>query len=156
MGHSPKIAIACNQRGEPETGNSTFAQWPAATGATRRPGIRNNPPPRSPSPLAPAPIAMNRHHYAISLHQATQESPTLARLTALTRDSSERLKAIEALIPPMLRPAIQAGPIEGDCWCLLVSSNAAAAKVRQLLPAFQAHLRSRGWEVASIRLKIQR
>ncbi|GAO20513.1 hypothetical protein ALISP_0333 [Alicycliphilus sp. B1] len=87
---------------------------------------------------------MNRRHYAISLHQATQESPTLARLTALTRDSSERLKAIDALIPPMLRPAIQAGPIEGDCWCLLVSSNAAAAKVRQLLPAFQAHLRSPG------------
>ncbi|GAO26735.1 hypothetical protein ALISP_6555 [Alicycliphilus sp. B1] len=71
---------------------------------------------------------MNRRHYAISLHQATQESPTLARLTALTRDSSERLKAIDALIPPMLRPAIQAGPIEGDCWCLLVSSNAAGCQ----------------------------
>ncbi|MBS0391633.1 MAG: hypothetical protein KGM60_07440 [Comamonadaceae bacterium] len=99
---------------------------------------------------------MNRRHYAISLHQATQESPTLARLAALTRDSSERLKAIESLMPPMLRPAVQAGPIEGSSWCLLVSSNAAAAKVRQLLPAFQAHLRSRGWEVASIRLKIQK
>ena len=100
-------------------------------------------------------FAMNRRHYAIPLQQATQESPTLARLTALTRESSERLKAIEALIPPMLRPALQAGPIEGTCWCLLVRSNAAAAKIRQLLPAFQAHLRSRGWEVHSIRLKIQ-
>jgi len=98
---------------------------------------------------------MNRRHYAIPLQQATQESPTLARLTALTRDSSDRLKAIEPLIPPLLRPALQAGPIEGTCWCLLVRSNAAAAKVRQLLPAFQAHLCSRGWEVSSIRLKIQ-
>ena len=98
---------------------------------------------------------MNRRHHAITLQQASQESPTLARLTALTRESSARLTAIEALIPPLLRPAVQAGPIEDGCWCLLVQSNAAAAKVRQLLPAFQAHLRSRGWEVNSIRLKIQ-
>jgi hypothetical protein len=76
-------------------------------------------------------------------------------LTALTRESSDRLKAIVTLIPPLLRPALQAGPIEGTCWCLLVRSNAAAAKVRQLLPAFQAQLRNRGWEVTSIRLKIQ-
>ena len=73
----------------------------------------------------------------------------------LTRESSARLQAIEPLIPPMLRPALQAGPIEGSCWCLLVRSTAAAAKIRQLLPAFQAHLRSKGWEVHSIRLKVQ-
>ena len=98
---------------------------------------------------------MNRRHYAIPLQQASQESPTLARLTALTRDSSAQLKAIEDLIPPLLRPAVQAGPIEGGSWCLLVKSNAAAAKLRQLLPAFLAHLRTKGWEVDSIRLKIQ-
>jgi hypothetical protein len=50
---------------------------------------------------------------------------------------------------------VQAGPIDGTTWCLLVKSNAAAAKIRQLLPAFQAHFRSRGWEVNSIRLKLQ-
>lgn len=98
---------------------------------------------------------MNRRHYAISLEEASADSPTLARLTALTRDSSDRLKAVEMLIPATLRPAIQAGPIEGDTWCLLVKSNAAAAKIRQLLPALQAHLRSRGWEVNVIRLKVQ-
>ena len=98
---------------------------------------------------------MNRRHYAIPLQQASQESPTLARLTALTRDSSARRKAIEGLIPPLLRPAVQAGPIEDGSWCLLVKSNAAAAKLRQLLPAFLAHLRTKGWEVDSIRLKIQ-
>lgn len=98
---------------------------------------------------------MNRRHYAIPLQQASQESPTLARLTALTRDSSARLKAIDALIPAMLRPSVQAGPIDGGSWCLLVKGNAAAAKLRQLLPAFQAHLRTKGWEVDSIRLKIQ-
>ncbi|GKT20288.1 hypothetical protein [Acidovorax sp. SUPP3334] len=98
---------------------------------------------------------MNRRHQAVTLLQATEKSPTLAKLAALTRESTERLKAVELLIPATLRPAIQAGPIEGPTWCLLVRSNAAAAKVRQLLPALQAHLRSRGWEVNSIRLKIQ-
>ena len=98
---------------------------------------------------------MNRRHYAVTLQQASEESPTLAKLAALTRDSSERLKAIEMLIPATLRPALQAGPIDGDCWCLLVKSNAAAAKIRQMLPALQAHLRSRGWEVNAIRLKVQ-
>ena len=98
---------------------------------------------------------MNRRHYAVTLQQASEESPTLAKLAALTRDSSERLKAIEMLIPATLRPALQAGPIDGDCWCLLVKSNSAAAKLRQILPALQAHLRIKGWEVNSIRLKVQ-
>ena len=51
---------------------------------------------------------MNRRHYAVTLQQASEESPTLAKLAALTRDSSERLKAIEMLIPATLRPALQA------------------------------------------------
>ncbi|EER61356.1 conserved hypothetical protein [Acidovorax delafieldii 2AN] len=98
---------------------------------------------------------MNRRHYAITLQQASEDSPTLARLTALTRESTQRLQAIEMLIPVALRSTVQAGPIDGTTWCLLVKSNAAAAKLRQLLPALQAHLRSRGWEVNAIRLKIQ-
>lgn len=97
---------------------------------------------------------MHRRHHAISLLHASAESPTLAKLTALTRDSSDRLRAIEMLIPPTLRTTVQAGPIDGDSWCLLVKSNSAAAKLRQLLPAFQAHLRTKGWQVNSIRLKV--
>lgn len=98
---------------------------------------------------------MNRRHYAVTLLQASQEAPMLAKLAALTRDSSERLRAIEGLIPTALRAAIQAGPIDGDNWCLLVKNNAAAAKLRQLLPALEAHLRSHGWNVSTIRLKVQ-
>ena len=67
---------------------------------------------------------MLRRHHAITVQQASQEAPTLARLTALTRESSERLKAVEPLVPPALRSALQAGPIEGDTWCLVVKSNA--------------------------------
>lgn len=96
-----------------------------------------------------------RRHHAVTAINAVESSPTLAKLAALTQDSSRRLNAVQPLIPPMLRASLQAGPIEDDCWCLLVKNNAAAAKVRQLLPAMAAHLRSKGWNVASIRIKVQ-
>ena len=98
---------------------------------------------------------MNRRHQPFTLQQACQDAPSLARLTELSADSVARLKSIEPLIPAALRPALKAGPIDGPVWCLILTNNAAAAKVRQLLPALQAHLRSRGWEVDNIRLKIQ-
>ena len=79
----------------------------------------------------------------------------LAKLTELSRDSVARLKAIETLIPNGLRASIKAGPIEGTAWCLLLDNNATASKIRQLLPSIQAHLRTKGWEVTSIRLKVQ-
>jgi hypothetical protein len=98
---------------------------------------------------------MIRNHRAVTVLQATQESPTLARLAEMASDSSARLKCIEALIPRALRSAIKAGPIDGGVWCLLLDNNAVAAKVRQLLPAMEAHLRSKGWEINSIRIKVQ-
>ena len=98
---------------------------------------------------------MNRRHQAYTLLQATQDSPSLARLTALSDESVARLRSIQPLIPATLRDAVKAGPIEGPVWCLILDTNAAAAKIRQLLPAFESHLRSKGWEVNSIRLKVQ-
>ena len=92
---------------------------------------------------------------SVTLMQATQESPMLAKLSSLTSESVARLKAIEALIPANLRGSIKPGPIDGATWCLLVNNNATASKIRQLLPALQAHLRVKGWEVNSIRLKVQ-
>ncbi|GAB3362348.1 MULTISPECIES: hypothetical protein [Giesbergeria] len=96
-----------------------------------------------------------RRHHAITLMQASEEAPVLAPLLALMRESSERLRVVEPLIPVLLRPSVQAGPIEGDTWCLVVKNNAVAAKLRQLLPLLQARLRAQGWEVSAIRLKIQ-
>lgn len=95
------------------------------------------------------------HHRAVSALQASQESPTLARLSELAVESSARLRSLGSIIPPTLQASIQAGPIEGNEWCLLISNTAVAAKVRQLLPAIQAHLRTKGWEVNAIRLKVQ-
>jgi hypothetical protein len=97
---------------------------------------------------------MTRRHHAVPLHQAAEESPTLARLAQLARESGERLKAIEQVIPAPLRASVRPGPIEGTTWCLLVDSSAAAAKLRQLLPVLQSRLNSSGWQVTAIRLKL--
>ena len=98
---------------------------------------------------------MNRRLHPVTLQQAADDSPVLAQLAQLARESGERLKSIELLIPTPLRSALRPGPIEGDSWCLLVNSNAAAAKLRQVLPALIAHLQARGTQVTSIRLKVQ-
>ncbi len=91
---------------------------------------------------------------ALTVRQAAEQSPSLARLTDLVRESSDRLQAIQSLIPETLRASVKAGPIDNDNWCLLVSGNAAAAKLRQILPLLQARLQREGWKVNSIRLKI--
>ncbi|MDM0017987.1 hypothetical protein [Variovorax saccharolyticus] len=97
---------------------------------------------------------MNRRYNAVTLLEATEGSPTLANLAARARDAGERLAAVQDLIPAEMRPAIQPGPAEGDVWCMLVNGSAAAAKLRQLAPMLQARLKSRGWEVATIRIKV--
>jgi hypothetical protein len=99
---------------------------------------------------------MNRARQAVSLMQASQANPGLARLMDLQRESTQRLKAITALIPANLRGGVQAGPIDDGNWCLLVTNTTTAAKLRQLLPAFEAQLRVNGLEVKGIRLKVQR
>jgi hypothetical protein len=38
---------------------------------------------------------------------------------------------------------------------MLVSGSAAAAKLRQLAPTLQARLKARGWNVATLRIKVQ-
>lgn len=98
---------------------------------------------------------MDRRAQSVSLQQASDASPTLARLSELARESRARLQAITPLLPPALRPGIQAGPIDAGNWCLLLDNNATAAKIRQLLPALEAQLRTKGWPTTAIRLKVQ-
>jgi Dna[CI] antecedent, DciA len=100
------------------------------------------------------PAAQRRPH-PVTLMQAAEDSPTLARLAQLARESGEQLKAVESLIPPSLRSAVKPGPIDGRSWCLLVDNNAAAAKLRQVIPALLNRLGDRGSQITSIRLKVQ-
>jgi hypothetical protein len=89
------------------------------------------------------------------IHQALQGSDALSQLTALSRDSQARLRALQRLLPPPLWAQLSAGPIEADGWCILVSNNAVAAKLRQWIPAMAAHLRTQGWSVNTIRVKVR-
>jgi hypothetical protein len=97
---------------------------------------------------------MTRRYNAVSLLQASEDSPTLAGLAARARDLNARLAAVQDLIPAEMRSAVQAGPAEGDAWCMLVNGSAAAAKLRQLLPMLQSRLNARGWQVKTIRIKV--
>lgn len=99
---------------------------------------------------------MNRRHHPVTVLQAAVDSPTLARLATLSRESQQRLDAIASLLPAALRAAVQAGPIDAEEWCLIVDNGAAVAKLRQLAPALAAHLRTKGWNVTTIRLKVRK
>jgi hypothetical protein len=98
---------------------------------------------------------MIRRTTTFTLLQAADDSPTLASLLARARDASERLKAVEELIPKDMRTAVQPGPAEGDVWCVLVDGSAAAAKIRQLAPLIVARLKAKGWDIATLRIKVQ-
>ncbi|MBC7547990.1 MAG: hypothetical protein H7224_05010 [Polaromonas sp.] len=91
---------------------------------------------------------------AITALQAAENAPALAQLARLLKESSDRLKAIQTLLPVTLRPAIQPGPIDDKSWCILVHSAAASAKTRQLIPAMERRLSDEGWKPLQIRLKI--
>jgi hypothetical protein len=96
----------------------------------------------------------HRPHQAVSFSQAIDNSPSLAKLAEMARASSDMLKRVELLLPAALRASVKAGPIEGENWCLLVTGNAAAAKVRQMLPALQAQLQAEDHGIQNIRLKV--
>ncbi|MCY7371187.1 MAG: hypothetical protein LH479_10055 [Polaromonas sp.] len=91
---------------------------------------------------------------AVSAYDAVTGAPKLAHLARLGWESNARLAAIAPLVPEALRPYVKAGPLDDKSWCLLVSGNAAAAKLRQMLPSIQAHLKNSGLTVPSIRLKV--
>jgi len=92
---------------------------------------------------------------SLTLEQVVDSAPSLAQLSAIARDTQNRLKAIAPLLPVSLRALIQSGGVEGDSWCLLVPNSAVAAKLRQTLPALCAHLRTKGWNVNTIRVKVK-
>ena len=93
---------------------------------------------------------------AISLQDAVERAPALARLSQLAAESAARLRLVQPALPPGLRELVRAGPIDETGWCLLVPHNAAAAKLRQLIPALLKALQAAGHSVDAIRVKVER
>ncbi|CAD5369232.1 conserved hypothetical protein [Rubrivivax sp. A210] len=89
-----------------------------------------------------------------SLGAALGEDHTLRDLLARVRESQARLAAITPLMDPALRAAVQAGPLDEQTWVLLAAHSAAAAKLRQLAPVFEAALQAQGRGGPAIKVKV--
>ena len=96
-----------------------------------------------------------RSRQALSLQQALDASPVLAHLTERVARSQRMLATVQRLLPPGLKTAVRAGPVDGEDWCLLVPHTAGAAKLRQLLPAMRLALAHAGYPVHTLRIKVQ-
>jgi hypothetical protein len=107
--------------------------------------------PASPPPGPRTPVP----RLSVPLAQALAESPGLGGLLARVRESERRLAAARAALPGTLAAQLNAGPLDDTGWTLLVRSGAAAAKLRQCLPAMQARLAEQGWAELPIRIKVQ-
>ncbi|MDB5762700.1 MAG: hypothetical protein JWQ21_1695 [Herminiimonas sp.] len=73
--------------------------------------------------------------------------PTVARMTALQKDCA-------AILPDMFN-ACAVLQFESDHLVFSIPNAALAAKLKQKLPNLQVALLKRGWQVSSIRLKVQ-
>ncbi|MDO5625145.1 MAG: hypothetical protein Q4G71_10690 [Pseudomonadota bacterium] len=93
-------------------------------------------------------------HHSVTLQQAVQNTPTLARLSELAGQSAARMALIRPLLPPALRTLVRPGMPEPDSWCILVPHAAAAAKLRQLVPALLQALAAGGHPLQSLQVKI--
>ena len=91
---------------------------------------------------------------ATPVQSAMAQSATLSSLMQISQQSQACLASIQALLPLGLSGIVKAGPLDAQGWCLLVPNNAAGAKLRQLVPALSAHLRSHNFPVETIRVKV--
>ncbi len=90
---------------------------------------------------------------AQALASALRQNDTLGGLLRRVRESQVLLALVADVLPPGLRGAVRAGPLDDEAWVLLVGNAAAAAKVRQLLPAIETMLRDNGRGVA-VKVKV--
>jgi hypothetical protein len=91
---------------------------------------------------------------AVPLADALQGSEPLARLAERLKDSKRRFECIEALLPPPLATQAHPGPVDAHGWTLLALTPAAAAKLRQLVPLFEAQLAARGFLPLPVRVRV--
>jgi len=99
----------------------------------------------------PPPLVPN----SLPIADALQRSAPLAQLRQRLQDSNARFDAVRGQLPAALVPHVQPGPVDDEGWSLLAANASVAAKLRQLQPRLEDCLRQRGWEVSSIRIKVQ-
>ena len=92
---------------------------------------------------------------ALPLADALRGSEPLARLAERLQESKRRFECIEALLPPQLAAQALPGPVDPHGWTLLALTPAVAAKLRQLVPLFEAKLTAAGHAALPIRIKVQ-
>jgi len=93
-------------------------------------------------------------HLAVPLADALHGSEPLARLAERLKESRLRFECITAVLPPPLAALAKPGPVDAHGWTLLAPTPAVAAKLRQLVPLFEAQLASSGFGQRSIRVKV--
>lgn len=87
--------------------------------------------------------------------EALRRSAPLSQLRARLQDSADRFEAIRAALPGALAEHVAPGPVDDEGWSLLAANAAVAAKLRQIKPRLERLLQERGWQVSSIRIKVQ-
>lgn len=90
-----------------------------------------------------------------ALGAALDQSQALTSLLQRLRESNERFEALRAHLPEALRGEVRPGPLDDSGWTLLVRGGAAAAKLRQLLPALDSALRAGGFTPLPIRVRVR-
>ncbi len=90
-----------------------------------------------------------------AMGEVLSHSDVLQSLQRRIAESNERLQVVRALLPEALSAQLVAGPVDDTGWTVMVKSSAVAAKLRQWQPLMEDALRQRGWQVSSIRIRIQ-
>lgn len=92
---------------------------------------------------------------ALPIGDALRSSAPLGRLAERMRQSNAAYAAVRPLLPPGLAAQVQPGPIDEAGWSVLCGNAGVAAKLRQMVPRLEQHLRAQGLGVASIRVKVR-
>ena len=137
----------------PQDPNATESAQPAGSAGARPTALAElralgyNQIPRS------APVLRGR---AIPAAQAALGAGVLGGLVRQAQASQSCLQELRSVLPSTLLARVQSGPIADGLWTLLVDQPAVAAKIRQWVPALQAHVGTKGWPVERIEVKIHR
>ena len=91
----------------------------------------------------------------MTVSEALRRSAPLTQLRARLQESADRFEAIRGALPGALARHVRPGPIDEEGWSLLVANAAEAAKLRQIKPHLEGLLREQGWQVSSIRIRVQ-